>query len=106
MESNVLPNPEVLHRLQNNFVVLQLVIDDKTELPTADQTKSTFNGKAITTLGAKWIDLEITKYNSNAQPFYVIINEKGEALVPPRGSSSIDDFVKYLDSGIAAYKKE
>src|ERR1700761_1141575 len=33
MESNVLPNPDVLKRLQNDFVVLQLVIDDKTELP-------------------------------------------------------------------------
>ena len=45
MESNVLPNPEVLKRLQNNFVVLQLVIDDKTELPVADQKKSEFTGK-------------------------------------------------------------
>src|SRR6185312_391159 len=51
MESNVLPNPEVLKRLQNNFVVLQLVIDDKTELPVADQKKSEFTGKTITTLG-------------------------------------------------------
>ena len=106
MESTVLPNPEVLKRLQNDFVVLQLVIDDKTELPESDQTKSSYDGKAITTLGAKWINLEITKYNSNAQPFYVIINEKGEALVPPQGSSDIADFIKYLDSGIAAYKKQ
>jgi len=104
MESNILPNPEVLKRLQNDFVVLQLVIDDKTELPVGEQTKSAYNGKTITTLGGKWLDFEITKYNSNAQPFYVIINEKGEALVPPQGAIfNVDGFTKYLDSGVAAY---
>jgi len=106
MEANVLPNPEVLQRLQNDFVVLQLVIDDKTELPVAEQTKSALTGKLLTTLGAKWIDLEINKYNSNAQPYYVIINEKGETLVPPQGANfNVAEYVKYLDSGIAAYKK-
>jgi len=105
MESNVLPNPEVLKRLQNNFVVLQLVIDDKTELPVADQKKSEFTGKTITTLGSKWLDLEITKYNSNAQPFYVMIDENGNTLVPPQGAIfDVPEFVSYLDSGIAAYK--
>lgn len=105
MESNVLPNPDVLKRLQNDFVVLQLVIDDKTELPAAEQGTSSLTGKKITTLGAKWLDFEITKFNSNAQPFYVIINEKGEVLVPPQGAIfDIPGFIKYLDSGIDAYK--
>lgn len=105
MESNVFPNPEVLKRLQNNFVMLQLVIDDKTELPVAEQGKSAVTGKSITTLGGKWLDLEISKYNSNAQPFYVIINEKGETLVPPQGAIfNINEYIKYLDSGIAAYQ--
>ncbi len=107
METNVFPNPEVLKRLQNDFVILQLVIDDKTDLPAAEQSKSSYNGKLITTLGAKWLDFEITKYNSNAQPFYVIIDENGNTLVPPQGAIfNISDFIKYLDSGIAAYKNK
>jgi thiol:disulfide interchange protein len=107
MESNILPNPDVLKRLENDFVVLQLVIDDKTELPVGEQTKSAYNGKTITTLGGKWLNLEIAKYNSNAQPFYVIINEKGDTLVPPQGAIfTVDDYIKYLDSGIAAYQSK
>jgi len=107
MEANVLPSPEVLKRLQNDFVVVQLVIDDKTELAPAEQFTSKLTGKKVTTLGAKWLDLEISKYDSNAQPFYVIINEKGETLVPPQGANfNIDEYIKYLDSGIAAYKKQ
>ncbi|RFZ93055.1 DUF255 domain-containing protein [Mucilaginibacter conchicola] len=106
MEQNVFPDPEVFKRLQNDFVMLQLVIDDKTELPANEQFTSAVSGKKITTLGGKWIDLEIGKYNSNAQPYYVIINEKGETLVPPQGANqNIPEFIKYLDSGIAAYKK-
>ncbi len=105
MEQNVLPNPEVLKRLQNEFVILQMVIDDKTELPKAEQYTSPVQKKAITTLGGKWLDLEISKYDTNAQPYYVIINEKGEALVKPIGATNTESFVKYLDSGIAAYKK-
>ncbi|WP_299511700.1 protein-disulfide reductase DsbD [Mucilaginibacter sp.] len=105
MESNVMPSPEVLKRLQNDFVILQLVIDDKTELKSSEQFISAVTGKKITTLGAKWLDKEISQYNSNAQPFYVIINEDGQTLVPPQGANfNIDGFIKYLDSGISAYK--
>jgi len=107
METNVFPNPEVLTRLQNDYIVLQLVIDDKTELPVADQTKSSYTGKPITTLGAKWLDFEITKYNSNAQPFYVLIDNQGNSLVPPQGAIfDIQSFIAYLDSGLKAYKAE
>jgi thiol:disulfide interchange protein len=105
MEQNVLPDPEVLKRLQNDFVILQMVIDDKTELPKAEQYRSPAQRKDITTLGGKWLDLEISKYNTNAQPYYVIINEKGESLVKPIGATDIKSFISYLDSGLAAYKK-
>jgi thioredoxin-related protein len=104
METSVLPAPEVLQRLQNNFIVLQLVIDDKTDLPVAEQTTSAF-GKPITTLGGKWLNMEISKFNSNAQPWYVLIDSDGNTLVPPQGAVfNIPDFVAYLDSGTAAYK--
>jgi thiol:disulfide interchange protein len=105
MEQEVLPKPEVLRRLQNDFVILQMVIDDKTELPAAEQYKSTATGKKITTIGGKWLDLEIDKFQTNAQPYYVIINEKGETLVKPIGATDVNSFISYLDSGIAAYKK-
>lgn len=105
MEQNVFPHPEVLKRLQNEFVMLQLVIDDKTELPDNEKFTSPLTGKKIKTLGAKWFDFEISKYNSNAQPFYVIIDENGQTLVPPQGAIfDIPEFIKYLDSGISAYK--
>lgn len=105
MENNVFTDPGVLDRLQNDFVMLQLVIDDKTELPANEQKRSDLTGHMLTTIGAKWLDFEISSFSSNAQPFYVIIDDKGKVLVPPQGANfDIAEFTKYLDSGIAAYQ--
>ena len=107
MENNIFPNPEVFKRLKNDFVMLQLVIDDKTELPANEQTETGYNGKKITTIGGKWLNFEIKTYNSNAQPFYVLIDETGKTLVPPQGAThDANEFVQYLDSGINAYKNK
>jgi thiol:disulfide interchange protein len=104
MEQEVFPDAAILRSLQNDFVMLQMVIDEKTDLPAAEQYKSAVTGKSITTIGGKMLDFEISKYNSNAQPFYVIINEKGDSMVPPQGASDIETFSKFLDSGLSAYK--
>jgi thiol:disulfide interchange protein len=105
MENNVWSNPEVLKRMQQNFVIAELYIDDKTELSPAEQFKSLYSGKKITTLGAKWSDFQASRFNSNSQPDYVIVNSKGDELLPPRGADyNPAKFVEFLDAGIAAYK--
>jgi thiol:disulfide interchange protein DsbD len=107
MEATVFPKPDVLKRLQDNFVVVQLVIDDKTDLPEPEQTVSSFDGKKNTTLGAKWLDFEITKFDSNAQPNYCIVDQSGNTVIPPQGGViALNDFIKYLDDAVAAYHSE
>jgi thiol:disulfide interchange protein DsbD len=107
MEQNVFPDPQVLTSLQNDFVVVQMVIDDKTELPVTEQKISAINGKTIKTIGEKNLDMEITNFNSNAQPYYVIADLNGKALVEPRGSTTnIAAFLKYLESGKNAFKNK
>ncbi|TWR29820.1 DUF255 domain-containing protein [Mucilaginibacter pallidiroseus] len=105
MEQDVMPLPDVFKRLSNNFVMVQMVIDDKTELPRNEHYTSAVTGKTITTIGGKNLDFEIKNYNSNAQPFYVIVDQTGKALVKPMGATKNPaEFVKYLDSGTAAFK--
>jgi len=104
MEQNVFPDPQVLKMLQNDFVVLQLVIDDKTELPVEEQKISAITGKKIKTLGQKNLEMEIADFNSNAQPYYVIADLDGKALIPPQGSTTdIKAFLKYLKTGKNAF---
>jgi thiol:disulfide interchange protein len=107
MEQNVLPNPGVLALLQNDFVVVQLVVDDKTDLATADRFTSTYSGKHITTIGGKWSDFEASKFDANSQPYYVMLDNNGKILVPPQGADyDVNSFVAYLQSGIMAYKSK
>jgi len=96
----------VHERLSKDFILLELYVDEKTELPAAEQTVSKFSGKKIKTIGNKWSDYEATKFNVNSQPYYVIVNAKGEVLVPPQGANySVKNYIEFLDSGKAAYEK-
>lgn len=104
MEENVWSKPEVLKRLREDFVIASLYVDDKKELPKEKQYTSTYDGELKTTVGDKNMDLEITKYNNNAQPYYIIVHPNGEKLLEPLGYSSEADFIKFLDKGKAGFK--
>ncbi len=58
MEANVWTDSRVFNHLKDDFVMLQLVVDDKTALAPSEQFVSTYSGKKITTLGNKASDLE------------------------------------------------
>jgi len=106
MEASVWPDKEVLSRLTNDYVVIQLYVDDKTDLAVAEQTVSKYSGKKINTIGNKWSDLQASRFNANSQPFYVLLDTKGNLLVQPQGADYDPvSFTKYLDSGLAAFKK-
>lgn len=113
MEANVWSDPQVFSRIKNDFVLLQLVVDDKAELPAVEQFTSKYSGKKITTLGGKWSDLEAGTFNANSQPLYVMLDSNGNLLkdasgaeiAPSPANYDIASYLKFLDSGIAAYKK-
>lgn len=106
MEASVWPDKEVLSRLSNDYVVIQLYVDDKTDLAAVEQTVSKYSGKKIQTIGNKWSDLQASRFNANSQPFYVLLDTKGNLLVQPQGADYDPvSFTKYLDSGLEAFKK-
>lgn len=105
MEARVWSDPAVLSRLQSDYVVLALYVDDKTELPEADWYTSPYDGKVKKTIGAQNADLQITRYNNNAQPHYCLVDHAGKLLVAPKNYDlNIDHFVTYLDSGKARFQ--
>lgn len=105
MEADVWSTKDVLGILQNEFVLIQLYVDDKTELPAEEQYISTFSGKKIKTIGNKWSDFQATKYNTNSQPYYVLLSPEGTQLVKPEGANyNAQAFAAYLRSGIDALK--
>jgi thiol:disulfide interchange protein DsbD len=105
MENRVWSDPAVTSRLQNDFVLVALYVDDKTELPEADWYTSTYDGKVKKTIGAQNADLQVTKYNNNAQPHYCLVNNEGKLLVPPKNyDRDVANFVAFLDTGKAKFE--
>ena len=104
MEANVWSHPEVLRRLQENYVIAALYVDDKSTLTESEWYTSAYDGKEKKTLGKKYADYQITKFNVNAQPYYVLMDENENVLVKPIAYDlSVENFVKFLDAGVAAY---
>ncbi|NEM96927.1 protein-disulfide reductase DsbD family protein [Pontibacter burrus] len=107
MEQNVWSDPEVLKRLREEYVIAALYVDDRTELPESEQYVSSYDGKLKKTIGRKYADYQITKFNVNAQPYYVLMDENENVLVKPTAYDlNVNNFVKFLDAGVEAYKNK
>ncbi|WP_316814441.1 protein-disulfide reductase DsbD family protein, partial [Pedobacter heparinus] len=100
MEANVWPDKAVYSRLNHDYVLIQLYVDDKTELKENEKYKSGFSGKTVNTIGNKWSDVQAAKFNSNSQPFYVLLGHDEKPLVKPTGANYDPvEYLKFLDSG-------
>ena len=106
MEGAVLDNADVRTMIEDNFVVIKLMVDEKKELPEPITVEE--YGKKITlvTYGDRYSYLQRYKFNANAQPYYVIVNPKGELLSGPFSyDEDIPKFVDFLEKGIDSFKK-
>jgi thiol:disulfide interchange protein DsbD len=106
MEASVWSDPEVLKRLKNDYVLISLYVDDRTALANSEKYISRVSAKSINTLGQKWSDLQEVQYNTNAQPFYVVLGPDGRPAAEPRAFDlDIKAYTNFLDKGIAAAKR-
>ena len=104
MENKVWSDPAVLKRLQNDYLIIALYVDDRTKLPESEWVTSSYDGKVKKTLGKKYADFQISKYNINSQPYYVLVDTDGETLVEPTGHDlKTENFIKFLDSGVKEF---
>jgi len=103
MEAAVWGDEQVLDILRNKVVIATLYIDDKTELPESEWVTSTFDKKVYKTLGGKLRDYQVTRFGVRAQPFYALIDHDEKPLTKPVASSSIAEFLHFLNSGIEAF---
>jgi thiol:disulfide interchange protein len=108
MENNVWSVPSVLSILKNDVVVISLYVDDKRELPKSEQFTSKATGSEIETIGDKWTDFMISKYNTNTQPLYVITDLEGNSLnqkQPTISYVNVEEYESWLKVGISKFNK-
>jgi len=108
MENNVWSDKNVLSILKNEVVLISLYVDDQRPLPKSEQFISKSTGSEIETIGDKWTDFMISKYNTNTQPLYVLTDLQGNNLnkkQPTISYVSIDEYQAWLKAGVSNFKK-
>lgn len=105
MEEKVWSDPQVLNTLKNDLVLISLYVDDKRELPENEQYESEVTNKRIKTIGNKWSEFQIKKYEANAQPYYVLLDHEGENLNEYSAyNPDIEEYLAWLREGITAFQ--
>lgn len=107
MEAAVLTNPEIKNMIDNDFVMITLMVDDKKELPAPITVKEK-DGRERTlyTYGDKWSYLQRIKFGANAQPYYVILNAEGKPLnYAFVYEENVPKFLEFLQTGLERYNK-
>lgn len=100
MEARVWSDPEILRRLRENFVIIALYVDDRTQLPENEWIVSAFDGKLKKTIGKINEDLEISRFRTNALPLYVVADHNGNPLNKLMPTNlNIEEYKKWLDEG-------
>ena len=106
MEASVWTAPQVRQLIENDYVLITLMVDDKSSLP--EPIEITENGKKVTlkTYGDKWSYLQRYKFGANAQPYYVLLDNKGYPLAPSYSyNENVNKFVSFLETGLKNYKE-
>ena len=99
-------DPRVKEMLRNDFVICALYVDDKTSLPKEEWYTSTYDGKEKKTIGRKYADFQISKFGTNAQPYYCLMDHNGNLLMKPRAYDlDKDAFLAFLQEGVKNYQE-
>lgn len=106
MEANVLADARVKKIINENYVLISLYVDSKVELPE-DHWVVNAKGKTLKTIGKVNADYQMVKYGSNAQPSYITTDFATNMLSGPVAyDKSVDNYIKFLNDGIEAFKKK
>lgn len=105
MEENVWIEPDIHKLLQDEFVVVSLYVDERTDLPEEEYFDSEALGKTVTTVGNKWQDMQASNFKAVSQPWYVLITPTGRIISNPLGATDAGSFQDYLECGLTAYKQ-
>ena len=108
MEASVWTDSRVADKLNKDYVLISLYVDDKTPLKQPVEVKMPDGtSRTLRTVGDKWSYLEQTKFGYLAQPFYVPLDNAGKPL---NGSFSFKEdvpaYLEFLDKGLENYRAQ
>ncbi|WP_075556234.1 protein-disulfide reductase DsbD family protein [Parabacteroides timonensis] len=107
MEASVWTDPKVKQLLEKDYVLITLMVDDKTKLPHPIEIEEHGKVRKLKTIGDKWSYLQRSKFGANAQPFYILLNDEGKPLGPSYAfNEDVSKYIQFLQNGLTQFKKE
>lgn len=106
MENSVWIDPNVKDILDKDYVLIELMVDDKKPLPEVFTVKDK-DGQImkLRTVGDKWSYLQSSKFGATSQPFYVPVNAHGKPLGPSRSyNEDVSAYIDFLKAGLKEFE--
>lgn len=101
MDGAVLDKSEVKNLISKEFVTIKLMVDDKAPLDEPRWVDDNGKMRELVTKGDLWSYLQRHKFNSNSQPYYVVLNPSGELMSGPfTYEENVEAFIEFLNKGL------
>ena len=106
MDATVLADDRVRELIDEEFVFIVLMVDERTRLPETIEVDENGRTSKLRTVGDKWSYLQRHKFGTQSQPFYVVLDHKGKPLSPSHAyDESVDNYVEFLQTGLKNFRK-
>lgn len=108
MEGAVWTDEGIRSKINDDFVLTTLYVDDKRELPKPiEMTDRKGNKVTLEDYGELWSFLQENKFGAVAQPYHVVLDSEGNLLTYPQDfTESVDEYNRFLDSALSNYKSK
>lgn len=105
MEGAVFDTGTVRDAIENGYVLIKLMVDDKEKLAHPYEVEEYGSTTLIETVGDRWSYLQRHKFGINSQPYYVLLDNSGRPLAPARAyDENVDAFIDWLNLGAEVYQ--
>ena len=106
MEASVWTDPKVKQLLEQDYVLITLIVDDKTNLPAPIEIQENGKVRKLKTVGDKWSYLQRSKFGANAQPFYILLDGEGMPLAPSYAfDEDVSKYIQFLQDGLKQFQQ-
>ena len=106
MEASVWIDPNVKHILEEDYVLITLMVDEKAPLKEPIEIMENGEKVKLRTVGDKWSYFQRMKFGANAQPFYVLLDHQGKPLAPSYAfNEDVSAYLNFLKSGLSEFDK-
>ena len=110
MEEHVWSKANVFNLLNDEYIIISLYVDDRRELPEAEQfeyLKPNGTIKKIKTIGDKWATLQTLNFQNNSQPFYVLLDHEMNMLNHTTAyTPDASEYFSWLKTGLENFNKQ